>query len=235
MRLCKSLANAALATVVAGLVSSVANVSHAAILNGGFEDPIIADQYPTVSEPYTVPPSYVYPGPSTPVTLDSWTYSGGAGLIDGTQPGAFEPSSQVTGFGGNQFAFVQGNGTLSQSFSATPGLATISWLEAGRPDTGCCNGDQSYTVDVDGTIGTYSTFSGQNFTLETLSVVLGANNTITFQGLATTDETAFIDNVSATPLPATWTMMLIGLAGLGFVSYRRRRQHAGLSAACVVG
>jgi uncharacterized protein (DUF2062 family) len=28
--------------------------------------------------------------------------------------------------------------------------------------------------------------------------------------------------VSATPLPPTWTMMLIGLAGFGFVAYRRK-------------
>ena len=30
----------------------------------------------------------------------------------------------------------------------------------------------------------------------------------------------FANNVSATPLPSTWTMMLIGFAGLGFFSYR---------------
>ena len=41
----------------------------------------------------------------------------------------------------------------------------------------------------------------------------------------------FVDDVSvngvgATPLPATWTMLLIGLAGLGFVSHRRNRQAA---------
>jgi hypothetical protein len=30
--------------------------------------------------------------------------------------------------------------------------------------------------------------------------------------------------VSATPLPPTWTMMLIGLAGFGFMLYRRNRR-----------
>jgi hypothetical protein len=33
-----------------------------------------------------------------------------------------------------------------------------------------------------------------------------------------------IELVSATPLPSTWTMMLIGLSGLGFVSYGRKRK-----------
>jgi hypothetical protein len=34
---------------------------------------------------------------------------------------------------------------------------------------------------------------------------------------------AAIEVVSTTPLPATWTMMLIGLAGLGFLSYSRSK------------
>jgi hypothetical protein len=36
--------------------------------------------------------------------------------------------------------------------------------------------------------------------------------------------------VSVTPLPASWTMMLIGFAGLGFIAYRQRKQ-SGLRAA----
>jgi hypothetical protein len=37
-------------------------------------------------------------------------------------------------------------------------------------------------------------------------------------------------SASATPLPATWTMMLIGLAGFGFMSFRRRSEPAALMA-----
>jgi hypothetical protein len=42
-----------------------------------------------------------------------------------------------------------------------------------------------------------------------------------------------LDNltINATPLPSTWTMMLIGLAGLGFVAYRRQKQKVALAAA----
>jgi hypothetical protein len=36
-------------------------------------------------------------------------------------------------------------------------------------------------------------------------------------------------SVSATPLPPTWTMMLIGLAGFGFVAYRRQRKGTALA------
>jgi hypothetical protein len=40
----------------------------------------------------------------------------------------------------------------------------------------------------------------------------------------------FVD-IASTPLPSTWTMMLIGLAGLGIVAYRRQRQNATLAVA----
>ena len=38
-------------------------------------------------------------------------------------------------------------------------------------------------------------------------------------------------SVSYTPLPATWTLMLVGLAGLGFVAYRRQKQSTAIAAA----
>jgi hypothetical protein len=36
---------------------------------------------------------------------------------------------------------------------------------------------------------------------------------------------------SATPIPPAWTLLLIGLAGLGFIAYRRQRQNTKLAAA----
>jgi hypothetical protein len=35
-----------------------------------------------------------------------------------------------------------------------------------------------------------------------------------------------VELTSATPLPPTWTMMLIGLAGFGFISYQRNKKAA---------
>jgi hypothetical protein len=35
-----------------------------------------------------------------------------------------------------------------------------------------------------------------------------------------------LSSVAPTPLPASWTMMLIGLAGLGFFGFRRRNRSA---------
>jgi hypothetical protein len=38
-------------------------------------------------------------------------------------------------------------------------------------------------------------------------------------------------SASATPLPPSWTMILIGLAGLGFVAYRQQKQNPAIAAA----
>jgi probable HAF family extracellular repeat protein len=40
----------------------------------------------------------------------------------------------------------------------------------------------------------------------------------------------FDENVAVTPLPPAWTMMLIGLAGFGFVAYRRKSKPALMAA-----
>jgi hypothetical protein len=40
-----------------------------------------------------------------------------------------------------------------------------------------------------------------------------------------------VGDVTTTPLPSTWTMMLLGVAGLGLIAYRRQRPSTSLSAA----
>jgi hypothetical protein len=217
------------AAFLVAAVSAFSNVSNASIVNGSFEAPQVST-YPTSNPPYLVPPNYIYlpNGGSNPVTVDSWTYFGGAGLINGNDPGAYNGES---GFDENQYAFIQGSGSyISQVFSATPGIGAIDWIQAGRPNTGCCNGDQTLDIFLNGNlVGAVASASGQVFTAESIAgVSLLSSNTLQFLGIVNADETAFIDNVSvittsSTPLPSTWTMMLIGLAGLGFVAYRRKQ------------
>ena len=106
-------------------------------------------------------------------------------------------------------------------------LTTISWLDAGRPNLGCCNGDQTYLVELNGTLlGTYSTTSGQNFRLETTTgLLVVGNNTLSFIGTVNADETAFIDAVSVSPIPesSTWAMTILGFLGVGFLAYRKKK------------
>ena len=216
----------ALALSAISLLAAGPQTSEAAVVNGGFEAPLVIDF--SSSPPYLVPPNYVYIPPSagnTPTLADSWTYNLGAGLINGNNPGAFNGES---GFVGGQYAFIQGQGSyISQVFSATPGIGRIDWLQAGRPSNGCCNGDQTLSVFLNGLlVGTVASTSNQPFTAESIiGVALLASNTLQFLGTVAADETAFIDEVSVTtttptPLPAAWTMMLIGFFGFGFFARR---------------
>jgi hypothetical protein len=49
---------------------------------------------------------------------------------------------------------------------------------------------------------------------------------LTGQGPIGGVDAAFQTQVAVTPLPPTWTMMVVGLAGLGFVAYRRKSTSA---------
>ena len=53
-------------------------------------------------------------------------------------------------------------------------------------------------------------------------------HTLTFQGLATADETAFLDNISiaTVPEPSTWTAMLLGFGGLSAAMLLRKKRVA---------
>jgi hypothetical protein len=224
-------ANAKLRVAVVMLLAVGAMLSQPAkaayIVNGSFETPTPSAFPPTTSGPlYSNPPDYVYPGLGGSATLGSWTYAPGAGLINvDNPPNAWYGNTPPSGYNGDQFAFVQGGGSLTQQFTATPGSSTLSWLEGSRPDFGCCNGLQSYQVILNGdSLGIFSTPNDENFTLRTAGVNLLAFNTLVFQGLATTDSTAFVDqvNLSAVPEASTWAMMILGFLGIGFIAYRRK-------------
>jgi len=211
----------AIAAVAGGFIGGPAQASVIPahpdlIINGGFEAPNLGAS------------NYVYPQ----TLLDSWTFDGGAGIINASGPSAWYPDSpSPSGFAGNQYGFVQRTGTLSQSFNGG-GNVNIRWLDAGRPFTpsygNCCNGDQTYQVKLDGALlGTFNTVSGQKFTAESaFSANLGAGtHTLSFLGQVNADETAFLDQVSVTGVPelSTWAMMIIGFGGVGLQMRRRER------------
>ncbi len=227
----------ALLALTAVVALPAANV-HAGelITNGGFENPYLGPfnfTYPGFSSyPGNPPEALIYPNP----TLDSWTYnaspplSGGSALVNGQTGSDWYGPVPPIGFGGDQFAALQNTGSLSQDFTSPGGELTLSFLSGGRPDNyGTYGGDQTYLVELDGsTVGTFSTVSGQVFTLETLALtgVSAGPHALTFQGLSTTgDESAFLDNVSlvTVPEPATWMLMLAGFTALGAVTYWRRK------------
>ncbi len=175
--------------------------------------------------------SYVY----LDGTFDSWSYVGGAGLINGVAANAWFGATPPQGFDGAQYAFVQGTATLSQTFTtAASGSLALSWLEGARPGNGSNNGDQTYTVSVDNVnYSTLSSISGENFSLRSLDplTLSAGSHTITFTGLNHTDSTVFIDAVTGeltpdttvVPEPATWALMIAGLGMVGLAARRRTK------------
>jgi hypothetical protein len=206
----------------AALVGSAAHAGEL-LTDGSFETPAIGGG------------NYTYPGTSngtiSPIgaTQGGWTFDGSA-LVGATGGNAWYGGSAPAGQDGAQFAALQSTGTLSQTFTMVGATLDLSWLSAGRPDFGCCNGDQTYEVLLNGvTEGTFSTASGQAFTGESL-VVHGLSNgtayTLTFAGQVNADETSFIDHVSASggvPEPAAWGLMIVGFGGAGAVLRGKRR------------
>lgn len=192
------------------------------LVNGTFEAPVIN----------TVPGnkgSFAYPNG----TFNGWTYQG-AGLINGVTGKPWFDTNRRTGYGGDQYAFVQGAGILSQTFTATAdGFLNLSWLEGSRPtrNGSSYDGLQTYNVLLNGvSFGQFSTPNAQNFVAESLflrRVWAGQSYTLAFDGLAATDSTVFIDNVSAiltpVPEPASWAMLIAGFGLVGLASRRRRR------------
>lgn len=131
---------------------------------------------------------------------------------------------------GAYYGFVQGNGSLSQTFVADGnGIGTVSWLDANRTNYG---GIQTYDVTIfDGTsttsLGTYTSAAGGFVARNSASFTLvsGTGYTLAFNGLATNDSTAFIDDVSlgvtAVPEPVTWALLMIGFGLVGAAARRR--------------
>ncbi len=169
---------------------------------------------------------YCYDGAATPggpaCAASPWT---GNGVIR-TGSGAWGGTLAQDGL---YYAFVQGGGVLSQTFTATStsGLA-VNWFDANRTNNG---GIQSYTVSVAHgadvfVLGTFSGVPGQ-FNAKTSSsfaTIAGDSYTLSFSGVFTDDRTSFIDNVSlaVVPEPAAWGLMLVGFGLVGAAARRRK-------------
>lgn len=211
----------ALATLLVLSASIIAGPAHANLLtNGGFESPVAGPSYGSlVSGPGF---SYLANGGST--TSNGWTWSGNAGVINGTTATPWFAVSPPTGYLDSQYGFVQVVGSsVSQSFTlATQSLVTISWLATGRPTFGAVTGVASYTVTAGSLSLNASTTSGTPFAAYGLSGLLDAGtHTLTFlhTGPDATDRSFFLDDVTVTasayvPEPASAAIIIMGLAGM---------------------
>ena len=171
---------------------------------------------------------------SIPGWLVGGIYPAGVDYIGGYwQPGAGDRSIDLSGS-------TQGDGqmwgSIAQTFDTTPGQTyQVSFLLAGNPD----NGPTVKTVDLFVDLTSYGTRtfdvtgktrSNMGWVTESfLFTAVSNSETITFRSDPTDNNTFFgpaLDNVSVTavPLPAALPLFASGLAGLGWLGRRRRKQ-----------
>jgi hypothetical protein len=149
----------------------------------------------------------------------------------------FEPDSSAPNIG--QYGVQEFD--FSHAVSAA-GTVSFHWVFDASADA-CCSGFNFY---VNSTLynlagGTFS--SPYNWTGTILSgdfsVSVNAGDVVKFGAFSAdgccratvTTITNFDAPVSAVPEPSTWAMMILGFAGVGYMTYRRRKQSVALTAA----
>ena len=209
-----------LAGVMGAAAMTMASPAIAQIADGSFET-----QAP--AEIGGDPSGYCYgPGPTCTGVNTPWEATLGGGFqleTNAAWPGTDTPA-------GSYYGFIQAGGWLTQEFTAdATGSFILEFLDAGRNRAEPFSGNQFYEVLLNGSsIFSGATTEGQPFTArvsDPFNLVMGQLYTLSFHGLTSTDETAYIDDVRlavAVPEPATWAMMLLGFGAIGFNMRRRK-------------
>jgi hypothetical protein len=171
------------------------------------------------------------------VGTDTWSLvSGSAGVQVGSLAGVYAaPLGETT-----PYMAVEGGGTEQVVFAAPKTSLSIYWgsIDANEPGTASGGNINSFAITVDG-----YTLTGVD--LATLYGAHGtgshgdplANEWVTISGLGpfTTAEFSSTRNAfefslgSAVPEPATWAMMMLGFAGLGYAAFRRNSRGRALA------
>jgi hypothetical protein len=161
--------------------------------------------------------------------LGSWNNTNGDGIEIGYSPIYGLPCIN----GGCQNLEVNANtfDTDSQKISGLTVGQTyhLSWEYGGRTS----GGPDSLNVYFGGVLLTTDTGSVGTWTLNSFNVVATSDmEVLTFQSIASNGAPSYGNEVTnvvlGVPEPSTWAMMLLGLAGVGFMSYRRKQSGAAL-------
>ena len=165
--------------------------------------------------------------------VGAWT---GPVLISSTSGAWGNPDTATHGVSlGNRVLGLQNTSTdiaggvnsgLTSSFSVVAGQTyELRWDDAGRSGYA----SHQYDVSMGGVdLGIFTTNSGQGWLAHDVAFTATSSGLLTFTGLtggaSGYDGPSFIDNVSATAVPEPTSLLLMSIATLGLVAWRRRAQ-----------
>jgi hypothetical protein len=160
---------------------------------------------------------------SSPYSLNGLSFSSNPTSADFANNGSpllfLVPVTDTPTYGVDFLTFQNTNvGILAEIDSAGTfaiGFTYGSYLPSGNA-TVSVNGEDVATIDPT----TTAAFIGFTSTSPITSVIFDYPGGFAFD----------LTGVSTTPLPSTWTMMLLGLAGIGFMAYRRNSKPAQMAA-----
>jgi hypothetical protein len=225
----------------AAIAALVANSAGAAVLNPSFE-------IGSGSLPNSCGTGCSYSAASTVATYNTTTIPDWAISPFTIQAGVLVPSSDsLYGYllpvpNGVAVAYTTG-GTISQTLSPTVVVgrtyALTAWITDANVEnvslyigTGGFGSEQIYATPTGLTSGVWEEVGLTYVGLASYEGVSTAGEPITAilfnQGGAGSQ---YFDAVNLAPLPASWTMMLIGLAGLGVFAYRGTKNRSPVAAA----
>jgi hypothetical protein len=213
-----------LAAAVIGAVAMGAQASTNLVQNGAVDGSTTSYTYNDT--PATVQQFYGAV-PSTSGTVANWD---GSFVSIASGNGDWGNPSGLTGFSnatfGGYVAGIQADATLYQSLDLAAGTYKLTWSDANRN----WGGNQSYSVTFGNvTVDTLATQVGAGWHTQTVTFTLAEDTEayLSFVGgtsYGNTDATTFIDNVSVTAVPEPTSLLMMGVAALGLVGWRRRSQ-----------
>jgi hypothetical protein len=196
-----------LAAAAFGVFAMGAQASTNLVANGSFESSASASGEYCYSVNCTVP--------DWNASLLIASYSGAWGNPNGANPSAIPLGTWVAG--------LQNNGTLTSDVTIVAGQSyTLTWDDAGR--SGYYN--HAYDVTIGGvTFADLTTAGGQAWAAHSETFTALTSGSLTFTGqFITPDGTTFIDNVTLSAVPEPTSLLMMGVAALGLVGWRRRAQ-----------
>ena len=212
-----SIAGSAQAAVITGLTNtgvlvSGGDVDQAWSIIGGSSVPPLT--YPSAAYTDTVPGTFPTPPWLPNSSTSSWDtpFNPVNSSTDPSGSGTYDYSTSFVVSGSGLSSSV---GYLKGQFAADNEVASIT-----------LNGVKIYTGPTDGSsqYSGWTSFSDiGNFQSGTNTIVFDVANYAQSAGNPSGLNVQFV--ASAVPEPATWAMMLLGFAGLGFMGYRRTKKN----------